>query len=248
MSAIGWKVLSICLLARMLHGRRNVLVGTNAPGPSAAALLARALSGGATQLTIIGSRRHSAFADDMAEGFDRAVSGRFDGYFATAGQIDGQANLNMVGLGTHPRLDVRWSGSHGVPLFYMMIPNTILMKEEHTKSVLVPHVDFISAPGISPPEVHRPGGPIALLTSRCLFAFDREAGCFRLESLHPGRSLDEVLDNTGFAFEYGDSVPETEAPEPTMLESLREIVLPELRLMFPQYAKGLEEEVGFVLS
>ena len=53
---------------------------------------------------------------------------------------------------------------------------------------------IISAAGTSPPEHFRPGGPHALVTGRCVFAFDRDKGRFRLESLHPGHDLAEVLD------------------------------------------------------
>jgi acyl CoA:acetate/3-ketoacid CoA transferase beta subunit len=36
-------------------------------------------------------------------------------------------------------------------------------------------------------------------TNRCLFDFDRARRRFRLASVHPGHSVAEVLDNTGFA-------------------------------------------------
>lgn len=239
----GWKAFSICALARWLRGRRSVLVGTNAPAPSGAALLARELSQDSMRLTIIGSARHSAFTDDMAEGFDLATQGRFDAFFSTGGQIDGQANLNLVGLGQYPRLDTRWSGSHGQPLFYLMIPNIILFKEEHTKATLVAKVDFVSAPGVSAPEVHRPGGPCALITSRCAFAFDRQRGRFSLASLHPGHTLEEVVENTGFDFDRPATLGETELPTREMLEILRARVAPELHHMFPRYAAELQAEL-----
>lgn len=243
MSEVGWKAFSICVLARLLEGRRHVLVGTNAPAPSAAALLARELADD-MRVTIIGSRRHSAFADDLAEGFDRATQGRFDAFFSAGGQIDGAANLNLVGLGAHPRLDVRWSGSHGQPLFYMMIPNIILFKEEHTRATLVSKVDFISASGVSPPDVHRPGGPCALVTARCVFSFDRQRGRFTLASVHPGHTVEEIVENTGFDFDRSPAVPSTPSPSARALDVLRERIAPELQLMYPQYTAGLMAELA----
>ena len=65
----------------------------------------------------------------------------------------------------------------------------------------MPKVDFISAPGTSPPNVYRPGGPIALVTNRCVFGFDRSAQAFRLASVHPGHTVEEVIEHTGFAFD-----------------------------------------------
>ena len=49
----------------------------------------------------------------------------------------------------------------------------------------------------------------------------------RLYSLHPGVTLDQVKENTGFEFEVPDQVPETEPPTVEELEVLRGRVDPE---------------------
>ena len=93
-----------------------------------------------------------------------------------------------------------------------MVPKVILFRTEHSRRTLVPKVDFISAPGGSPGNVSRSGGPVALITNRCLFDFDRARARFRLASVHPGHSIDEVVDNTGFEFDRPADVPVTPAP------------------------------------
>ena len=52
---------------------------------------------------------------------------------------------------------------------------------------------------MSEPNVYRPGGPIALVTNRCLFSF--ADGRFTLASVHPGHTVEEVIENTGFDFD-----------------------------------------------
>ena len=47
---------------------------------------------------------------------------------------------------------------------YFTAGKTILFREEHSPRVLVKRVDYVSAPGWSPPGVERRGGPVALLT------------------------------------------------------------------------------------
>ena len=74
---------------------------------------------------------------------------------------------------------------------------------------------MVTAPGTSPAGVYRPGGPNALLTSLALFSFDRNRGRFRLDSVHPGHTLEEVQDNTGFDFDRPDAVPQTPPPSPS---------------------------------
>ena len=91
----------------------------------------------------------------------------------------------------------------------MMIPNIILFHEIHRKRALVPKVDFISAPGSSAPNVHRPGGPAALVTGMGCFTFERVAARFRLDSIHPGQRLEDILGETGFSFDHGPATPPT---------------------------------------
>ena len=244
---ISPNVLLVSVLARLLEGRRNVLIGTNSPAPGAAALLAQQLAGDSMKVTIIGSDKYSALTDDLAEIFDSATQGRFDAFFLGGGQIDGQANINLVGIGEAPKFKVRWPGSHGTPLLYMMIPNSVLFREEHTKRTLVPKVDFISAAGVSEPNVFRPGGPVALLTSRCLFRFDKPAQRFRLASVHPGHTVDEVRDNTGFDYDIPADVPVTPLPTRRMLELLRHPVAGEVVALFPQFAEALARDVDAAL-
>ena len=115
-----------------------------------------------------------------------------------------------------------------------MVPKVILFRVEHSRRTLVPQVDFISAPGVSEKNVYRPGGPIALVTNRCLFSFAQ--GRFRLDSVHPGHTVAEVIEHTGFDFERPASVPETPAPTPATLRLMRATVAPQLAEVYPQFA------------
>src|SRR5262252_9165540 len=169
--------LLIATVARMLEGLRHVAVGISSPIPGAAALLARARSGGRLRVSLLGSEDHNFFTDGGRELFDGAAQGRIDAFFLGGGQIDGEANVNLVATDRH-----RFPGSFGSAYLYFLVPNVILFRAEHSRRVLVPRVDFVSAPGVTPPEVYRTGGPIALVTGRCVFRFDRERRRFRLAS------------------------------------------------------------------
>src|SRR5262249_9746363 len=91
--------LLICTIARMLEGLGHVAVGASSPIPGAAALLARARSGGRLRLSLLGSEDHNFFTDGGRELFDCAAQGRIDAFFLGGGQIDGEANVNLVGIG-----------------------------------------------------------------------------------------------------------------------------------------------------
>jgi glutaconate CoA-transferase subunit B len=231
--------LLICTIARLLAGCRNVVIGNASPIPGSGALLARELSGGEMRVTILGSREYSDLTNGGVELFDRAAQGRVDAFFLGGGQIDGEANINLVGAGDYPRTAVRWPGSYGSAQLYFVVPRVILFREEHTPRVLVPKVDFVSAPGTSPAGVYRPGGPWKLLTGLALFAFDRARKRFALESVHPGHAVEEVVASTGFEFDRPAPVPMTAEPGSRALELIRGKIRDQIAETYPRFASAL---------
>ena len=230
--------LLIDVIAGMLAGLGHVAVGASSPIPAAAALLAHERGGGRPQVSLLGSRAGSDMTDGGRELFDRAGQGRIDAFFLGGVQIDGSANVNLVGTGPHPTAEKRFPGSYGSAYLYFVIPRVILFRVEHTPRTLVQKVDFVSAPGTSPPEVYRPGGPYALVTGRCVFRFEPERGRFRLASLHPGHTLGEVRAATGFDFESDDEVPETPAPGAETPALIHGPVGTALAEVYPRFAAG----------
>lgn len=231
--------LLICVITRLLEGVDHVAVGVSSPVPGSAALLQRALSNGATQVTVLNSRNLQTLNDGAGELFDRAAQGRIGAFFLSGGQIDGQANINLVGVGNYPQHHVRWSGSFGSAMLYYVVPRVILFREEHTRRTMVDTVDFISAAGTSPKEVYRPGGPYALVTGLGLFSFNKDRARFKLTSIHPGHSLEEILDNTGFAFDYDETTPTTPTPETDRLSLLRGDIAREIADPYPKFAQAV---------
>ncbi len=231
--------LLIALIARLLAECRHVAVGASSPIPGSAALLARHRANGAMRVTVLGSMRNNAFTNGGVELFDLAAQGRIDAFFLGGGQIDGEANINLVGTGTYPQVDVRWPGSFGSAYLYFLVPRVILFREEHTRRVMVPKVDFVSAPGVSAAGVYRPGGPHAMITGLAHFSFDKVRRRFRIESVHPGHTLEEVLDNTGFEFDQAASVPVTAAPDAATLALIRGPISEEIAETYPRFAARL---------
>ncbi|KAB2920008.1 MAG: CoA synthetase [Hyphomicrobiaceae bacterium] len=229
----------ITAISGMLDGLAHVAVGARSPIPGSAAHLAKARSGRRLRVSILGSRKHSSFTDGARELFDCAGQGRIDAFFLSGGQIDGKANINLVGIGdiaAYPRAEVRFPGSFGSAYLYYVVPRVILFHQEHSPRVLVDKVDFISAPGTSPPDVFRPGGPYALVTPLCVFRFDRTRARFTLASTHPGVSVADVRAATGFDYDEPDSVPVTPAPSAADLALLRGEVARAVADTYPAFA------------
>jgi glutaconate CoA-transferase, subunit B len=230
----------ITAIARMLEGLNHIAVGMSSPIPGSAALLTRAKSKGALRVSLLGSELHNPFTSGGTELFDCAGQGRVDAFFLSGGQIDGRANINLVGTGdleNYPRSDQRFPGSFGSAYLYFVVPRVILFREEHTPRTLVEAVDFISAPGTSAPGVFRTGGPYALVTSLCVFSFDKTRARFTLVSTHPGISAADVRAATGFDYDEPETVPTTRAPDAETLAMLRTTVARDVAETYPGFAR-----------
>ena len=230
--------LLISVAASLLNNSeiKHVAVGASSPIPGAAALLAREFRSDNLDVTIIHGNANNMFTDGGRELFDCAGQGRIHAFFLGGVQIDGEANINLVGTGKYPDLDRRFPGSFGSAYMYFTVPNVILFRPEHSRRVFVKKVDFISAPGVSDSRIKRDGGPKALITNLCLMSFNSEISRFKLETVHPTHTIEEVLDNTGFDIDIPDIVPVTNAPSKDQLHHLRTQVAPEIAKTYPGFA------------
>jgi glutaconate CoA-transferase, subunit B len=218
-----------CLIARLIADARHVAVGAASPIPATACELLRA-QGRPLRATRLHKRHGNPFSEGSRELFDLAGQGRIDYFFLGGAQIDGEANINLVRAEGR-----RFPGSFGSAFMYFTC-RTILLREEHSRRVLVPRVEFISAPGSSPSDVVRRGGPVALVTGKALFRWQPEKRRFRLESVHPGHSAAEVREASGFDYDAGD-VPTTAQPGADELELLRGPVAQAIAVDYPEFAR-----------
>ena len=239
MNNIALKKSLICFIAELLKDCNHVAVGASSPIPGAAALLAKDMWGTPRHVNILGSVKNNFFTNGAQELFDCAAQGRIDAFFLGGGQIDGEANINLMGRGEYPFNTPRWPGTFGSAYLYFLIPKVILFREEHSRRVLVDKVDFISAPGTSAEDTYRKGGPYGLLTNKAFFKFDKTKKRFHLVSIHAGSCLEDILDNTGFSFDYEQNTPCTADPDPALLEKLDQSVAPRLQEVYPQFAQSV---------
>lgn len=213
---------------------RHIAVGAASPMPAAACWLVKK-QGHPVRLSLLHKRNGNPFTEGTRELFDLTGQGRIDLFFLGGGQIDGSANLNLVGTGEWPGMGVRFPGSFGSAFMYFMTPRTILFREEHTPRVFVEKVDNISAPGVSPPGVFRRGTAQALVTGRCVFSFHPDRARFSLESVHPGETVESVRETTGFTFDVTGDVPFTPDPTAEELALLRGPICDEMMETYPEF-------------
>ena len=206
------------IVARLIGEAEHVAVGAASPIPAAGALLLKQKRP-ELRLSLLHKRKGNPFTEGSRELFDLAGQGRIDVFFLGGAQIDGDANINLVRAEGR-----RFPGSFGSAFMYSVVRNVILFREEHSRRVLVPKVEFISAAG----------NPAALLTGRALFSWQREKRRFRLESVHePG----DIGPHTGFSYDSPATVPLTPDPSAEDLALLRGPVAGEMAANYPDFTQ-----------
>ncbi|MGH7324906.1 MAG: CoA-transferase subunit beta [Candidatus Rokuibacteriota bacterium] len=156
-----------------------------------------------------------------------AQRGFLDVGFIGGAQIDQYGNVNTTLLGAdYRRPKVRLPGSGGANDIASLCRQVIIVTP-HERRRFVPRVDFVTSPGWLDGDGGRRrsgllfGGVSRVVTTLGLFGFDPESRRMRVEALHPGVTLDQVRDSTGFELLRTEPVAATAPPGPDELEILR---------------------------
>jgi glutaconate CoA-transferase subunit B len=147
-----------------------------------------------------------------------------------AAQIDRYGNVNTTSIGNyfHPKL--RISGSGGANDIGSLSPKFILLMDDQKASKFPERVDYVTTPGFfrgSPQERRKNslsgGGPEAVITDLGIYKFTEKTGEMYLYSLHPGVSLEEVMEKTGWNLRTTKKIGKVQAPIPEEIEILRSL-------------------------
>ncbi len=160
--------------------------------------------------------------------------GRVDLGVLGCAQIDrfGNINTTAVGEGGYARPTTRLPGSGGANDIASLAKNVVIVTR-HNIRTFVEKLDYLTTPGFLAGPGSREaaglpgGGPIAVVTDKCVFEFDSESREMYLKSVHPGVSFDEVATATGFPLARPAELVETPAPTADELELLRTRIDPQ---------------------
>ncbi|MBI4233799.1 MAG: CoA synthetase [Chloroflexi bacterium] len=225
------------VMAREVHNGETAAVGAHSPVPAAACILAEQTHAPEATIIILALEEYYPFTGGSSEFHFLAQRGGLDLFFISGIQIDRHGNFNLHVIGEYRAPRVRAAGAYGSAMLYYMARRVILFRTEHTRRTFVEQVDFVTAAGSSPASVHRIGGPTLLVTPLAVLSFDKEAKGWTLASLHPGVSLEQVQDNTGFPLQVGPRLRVTAPPTQEELRVLRTVVREKLAPAYPEFAR-----------
>ena len=240
-----------CFLARDLEDGDDLNVGASMPIARAAVLLAHFTHGPNMTMCLSYSKTsilnvpsvptllnevdfrlarwaESYFRDEdqPAEYKLRALNRPF---FIGALQVDRYGNSNLIGIGKdYKKLTLRGPGAIGTTGATMGDKYYYIVVNSHSKRIFVEKCDYISSLGwgeggadgrrkLGVPV----GGPKYVLTPLCIMDFEEQSKRMRLKSVHPGVTVEEVVQNTGFELVLPEKVPQTEPPTREEMDILR---------------------------
>lgn len=194
-----------CAMAGMLRDGEVVFHGVASHMPMVAMMLARKthapnlvslnIPGGVNPLDISKATYSSATGDfykgaeavyPLINIFDLSMRGKLDVAFLGGVQFDAEGNMNSTVIGPYDKPKVKLPGGAGSAVLVPTVKRAIVWRVKHDKRTFVNKVDFATAKG----NIWK------IVTPLCVF--EMRNGRLELDTVHPGSSLEEVKDNTGF--------------------------------------------------
>jgi acyl CoA:acetate/3-ketoacid CoA transferase beta subunit len=147
-----------------------------------------------------------------------------------ATQIDRYGNQNLACIGDWHKPKAQLLGFRGAP-GNTINHTTSYWVPNHSAKVFVEAVDVVCGVGY---DRARELGPVAsrfheirrVVTNLGVFDFETDDNRMRLRSVHPGVSVDEVVEATGFDLVVPDDVPTSRLPTEEELQLIRDVIDP----------------------
>jgi glutaconate CoA-transferase subunit B len=162
---------------------------------------------------------------------DMLARRQFDVCFDSAPQIDRFGNLNITAIGDYRRPKVRLIGCLAQTDHFAFVKRPIVLTDLR-KRTFVERVDFVTSVGYLDGGHSRekaglaPGGPWRVITDKAVFGFHPETKEMQVLSVHPGVTMDAVLDAMGFRPAIPKDVPPTERQTTDQVRLIRQEIDP----------------------
>ena len=154
--------------------------------------------------------------------------GRITVGFLGAAQIDKFGNINTTVIGGYEEPRVRLPGGGGAPEIASS-SDRVFVTMKQSKRGFVEKIDFFTSfgHGSGGDQRRKRGlrtrGPVLLVTDLAVWESDPESREFRVASIHPGVSKNELESTVSWPVKYGPDASATPPPTEFELETLRDL-------------------------
>ena len=153
-------------------------------------------------------------------------NGRVSLGFIGGAEVDRFGNINTTYIGGREKVQIRLPGSGGGSDIASLAKRFVIIMN-HEKRRFVERVSYITSPGFGDGRDWRErnglkgGGPCAVITTKGILRFDSETKEMILDSIYPGVTVEEVLENTGWDLKWLPKIIKTKPPIRSELRMIR---------------------------
>jgi glutaconate CoA-transferase subunit B len=153
-------------------------------------------------------------------------SGRVSLGFIGGAEVDRFGNLNTTYIRGRGNILIRLPGSGGGSDIASLSQRFVIIMK-HEKRRFLGKVSYITSPGFGDGGGWRErgglrgGGPCAVITTKGILRFDSETKEMVLNSVHPGITVEQVLENTGWDLRCAKKIEKTKPPMRSELRMIK---------------------------
>ena len=159
----------------------------------------------------------------LHEAFDLAQRGELDVMFLGAAQVDYYGNTNLSIIGDVERPKVQLPGGAASAFLMPITPKVVVWVTRHSNRVFVEEVDFVTGQGYNHRAEEYKANEIVVISNLGVMNFKNPERAMQIQNYHPGHTVDEIKENTGFDLRVASDVAETPAPTKDIIELIAEI-------------------------
>jgi glutaconate CoA-transferase, subunit B len=154
--------------------------------------------------------------------------GRIDVGFLGAAQLDRFGNINTTVIGDYATPKVRLPGAGGAPEIAASCKTVFIVARQSPRS-FVGRLDFVTSVGYGRGRGDRErlglrgGGPVRVISDLCVLEPDEQTCELTLTAVHPGVTVDQARDATGWELRTASTVTTSDPPSREELATLRQL-------------------------
>ena len=162
--------------------------------------------------------RNSVSYFGLHEAFDLAQRGELDVMYLGAAQIDVHGNTNLSVIGSIDDPKVHLPGGAASAFLMPITPKVVIWITRHSARTFVEEVDFVTGQGYGHRSDEHMKNEVVIVSNLGVMNFRNTERQMQIQSYHPGQSVDQIKEQTGFDILVAPDVAETPVPDSNVID------------------------------
>ncbi len=154
----------------------------------------------------------------LHEAFDLAQRGELDVMYLGAAQIDIHGNTNLSVIGSIEDPKVQLPGGAASAFLMPITPKVVIWITRHSTRTFVEEVDFVTGQGYDHRSDEHMKNEVVIVSNLGVMNFKNAERKMQIQSYHPGQSVDQIKQQTGFDILVAPDAGETPVPDSNVID------------------------------